>query len=80
MLVGIVVVALVVGGYVMYRRSVKEEVETEQIKSIVVLPFRDMSQEKDQDWFCEGLAESIINSLNQVGDLQVPALLSTFPI
>ncbi len=76
--VGVVVVALVVGGYVMYQRAMKEVVETEsqQIKSIAVLPFRDMSQNKDQAWFCEGLAESIINSLTHVEDLQVPALLS----
>ena len=31
--------------------------------SIAVLPFADLSQEKDQDYFCDGLAEELIDSL-----------------
>ena len=34
--------------------------------SIAVLPFADMSPEKDQDYFCEGIAEELIGSLAQV--------------
>lgn len=30
--------------------------------SIAVLPFVDMSPDKDQDYFCEGMAEEIINA------------------
>jgi hypothetical protein len=30
-------------------------------KSIAVLPFTDMSQQKDQEYFCEGMAEELIN-------------------
>ena len=33
----------------------------ESVKSIAVLAFKDMSPEKDQDYFCEGMAEEIIN-------------------
>ena len=46
-LVGVVVVALVVGGYVMYLRMVQEQVENEQIKSVVILGFDNMTQEKN---------------------------------
>ena len=59
-IVGVVVVALVVGGYVVYQRSVKEEVDTEQIKSITFLPFRAMSSNKDHVWFCDDIIDDII--------------------
>ena len=31
--------------------------------SIVVLPFADMAAEKDQEYFCDGLAEEVTNTL-----------------
>ena len=37
--------------------------------SIAVLPFTDMSAAKDQDWFCDGVAEEILNALSQVKGL-----------
>ncbi len=46
--------------------------------SIAVLPFKDMSPHKDQDYFCEGLAEELINALTQVKDLKVAARTSSF--
>ncbi len=76
----IVVVAVIVGGYVVYRRSVQEKVETEtqQIKSIAVLPFVDMSSNKDQEWFCDGIADAILSKLTLVGEIKVPASTSSF--
>ena len=47
------------------------------VPSIAVLPFVDMSQEKDQDYFCEGIAEEIINALSG-SDLHVAARTSSF--
>ena len=35
----------------------------ERVASIAVLPFADMSASKDQDWFCDGIAEEILNAL-----------------
>lgn len=52
--------------------------EQEQIKSMAVLPFKDMSPQRDQDYFCEGLAEELINALTQVKDLKVAARSSSF--
>jgi TolB-like protein/Tfp pilus assembly protein PilF len=46
--------------------------------SIAVLPFTDMSAAKDQDWFCDGVAEEILNALSQVKDLRVAARASAF--
>jgi serine/threonine protein kinase/tetratricopeptide (TPR) repeat protein len=46
--------------------------------SIAVLPFRDMSPQKDQDYFCEGIAEEIITSLTHIEKLRVIARTSAF--
>ena len=47
-------------------------------KSIAVLPFTDMSQAQDQEWFADGLAEEILNALVKVPDLRVAARTSSF--
>jgi TolB-like protein/Flp pilus assembly protein TadD len=46
--------------------------------SIAVLPFADMSPQKDQEYFCEGIAEEIINALTKVGALRVASRSSAF--
>ena len=47
-------------------------------KSIAVLPFSDLSPQKDQEYFCDGLAEELINSLTHISELRVPARSSSF--
>jgi serine/threonine protein kinase/Tfp pilus assembly protein PilF len=47
-------------------------------RSIAVLPFADLSREKDQDYFCEGIAEEILIALSGVGGLQVASRSSSF--
>jgi len=51
---------------------------SEAIPSVAVLPFADMSAAHDQDYFCEGIAEEIINALSRVGDLRVASRTSAF--
>ncbi len=46
--------------------------------SIAVLPFVDMSEKKDQGYFCEGVAEEILNALTKIESLQVVARTSSF--
>lgn len=46
--------------------------------SIAVLPFSDMSPGGDQEYFCDGMAEELINVLSQVRDLRVASRLSSF--
>lgn len=48
--------------------------------SIAVLPFSDLSPERDQDYFCQGLAEELINTLAAVRGLRVLARTSAFAI
>jgi len=47
-------------------------------KSIAVLPFVNMSADKDQEYFSDGLSEELIDLLSQVPDLRVPARTSSF--
>ena len=46
--------------------------------SIAVLPFVDMSPDRDQDYFCEGMAEEILNALTRIEGLRVAARTSSF--
>ncbi len=46
--------------------------------SVAVLPFDDMSPQKDQEYFCNGLTEELINRLSHIKDLKVPARTSAF--
>jgi serine/threonine-protein kinase len=67
-----------------FRRSSRSEAEGkktvsgESRPSIAVLPFRDMSSERDQGYFCEGIAEELINALVKLEGLRVAARTSAF--
>ncbi|MGH9642042.1 MAG: TIR domain-containing protein, partial [Terriglobales bacterium] len=79
-------VAFVAAGYfaldkwVLSKRSVASLSAPSAIpeKSIAVLPFADMSEKKDQEYFSDGLTEELIDLLSQVQDLRVPARTSSF--
>jgi eukaryotic-like serine/threonine-protein kinase len=46
--------------------------------SIAVLPFLDLSQAKDQEYFCDGMSEEILHALAKVDGLHVVARTSSF--
>jgi serine/threonine protein kinase/Tfp pilus assembly protein PilF len=48
--------------------------------SVAVLPFTNMSADKEQEYFCDGIAEDIITSLSQVEGLRVAARTSSFAL
>jgi TolB-like protein/Tfp pilus assembly protein PilF/aminoglycoside phosphotransferase (APT) family kinase protein len=48
------------------------------IPSIAVLPFADMSAQKDHEYFCEGMAEELINALAKLQGLRVASRTSAF--
>ena len=47
-------------------------------KSVAVLPFADMSPQRDQEYFCEGIAEELINALMRIDELRVASRTSAF--
>ena len=47
-------------------------------KSIAVVPFLDLSQAKDQEYFCDGISEEILHALAKVDGLRVVARASSF--
>ena len=48
------------------------------LPAIAVLPFADMSPERDQSYFCEGVAEELIDTLNRVDGLRVACRSCSF--
>jgi len=52
--------------------------DKEEKKSIAVLPFTDLSPQLDQEYFCDGLAEELINTLTKVERLQVASRTASF--
>src|SRR5207237_7459589 len=50
-----------------------QEERKKAIRSVAVLPFADLSAEGDQEYFCDGVAEEILNALASVGGITVSA-------
>jgi TolB-like protein/Tfp pilus assembly protein PilF len=80
-----VVIVLSVGGVLaaLFWQSKHGEAQAPAVatisdKSIAVLPFADMSQKKDQEYFADGMAEEILDLLAKVPGLHVPARTSSF--
>src|SRR4030067_1158964 len=46
--------------------------------SIAVMPFINMSADPEQEYFCDGLTEELINALSRIHDLKVVARTSAF--
>jgi TolB-like protein len=50
----------------------------DEVPSVAVLPFLDLSPQRDLDYFCDGLTEELIDALARVHGLDVVARTSTF--
>jgi len=83
-----VLIALRPGSYVPIFRWLDSKQPTEEQEigaavqpgraSVAVLPFVNMSPEPEQDYFCDGISEEIINSLTRLSGLNVVARTSAF--
>ena len=79
----VVLFVLLIGGAAIlnrYMRPAPPPTESvEAIKpSIAVLPFINVSDDPDKDYFCDGITEELINSLAKVKDLRVISRTSAF--
>jgi TolB-like protein len=87
-LVGLAVVAVVLTALLADRFWPAKHLASEQTKtaatnvvsdkSIAVLPFTDMSEKKDQEYFADGMAEEILDTLTKVPSLKVIGRTSSF--
>jgi serine/threonine-protein kinase len=69
----------IVGLFLWHPWAHKEPPDLPMLKpSIAVLPFEDLSPQKNQGYFCDGMANSIINALSHVKGLSVRARGSSF--
>jgi len=59
-------------------KSKADRQAVEHRPSIAVLPFTNLSADPDQEYFCDGMAEEIINALTHVEGLRVVARTSAF--
>ena len=74
--IGALVLAL--GYFIWESRFADSDVATDEVLSIAVLPFRDLSADRDQAWFAEGMAEEIMSSLSRLPNLRVTGRISAF--
>ena len=56
----------------------KADAQSAEAPSIAVLPFIDLSEQGDQRYFCEGIAEEILNALCKVPNLRVVSRVTSF--
>jgi TolB-like protein/Flp pilus assembly protein TadD len=78
-----VVALVVVAGYALVEKPWVRKPPSAAIfapppHSIAVLPFVNMSGDKEQEYFSEGLTEELLNSLARINELQVSARTSSF--
>ena len=52
--------------------------EAPGLPSLAVLPFTNMSADPENEYFCDGLTEELINALTHINDLKVAARTSAF--
>ena len=82
-IIGALAIAL---GYFIWESRIEEPTQDSELpiaeeissKSVAVLPFADLSEGGDQEWFSDGLTEEILNSLARLPELKVTARTSAF--
>ncbi len=76
----LVFIGIVIIGIIIWQLLPEKEatLSVQEKPSIAVLPFIDLSPQKDQEYFCDGMAEALLNALTNVKDLHVAARTSAF--
>jgi non-specific serine/threonine protein kinase len=74
-----ILILFIAGYYFIFEQDKSEIADAGTSKwenSIAVLPFADLSPEKDQEYFCDGMTEQIITNLSKIKRLKVIARTS----
>jgi adenylate cyclase len=73
----VIIIALSIWNFFSRQAPIATDVE-EAPKTIAVLPFDDLSPEKDQEYFVLGLSEEILNYISNISGLHVTSKTSSF--
>jgi TolB-like protein len=76
--VAVAIVAVLAGSVWIAIRKGTQAQGRPELASIAVLPFEDLSSQHDQEYFCDGMTEEIIDALTKVGGFRVVARTSSF--
>jgi TolB-like protein/Tfp pilus assembly protein PilF len=71
---------LAVAGYAIVARQSGRPPDTARapIRSVAVLPFANLSPDRENEYLADGMAEELINALSKIDGLRVPARTSSF--
>jgi non-specific serine/threonine protein kinase len=75
----LIIILFIAGYFLIFEQDKSKITDTGRSKwenSIAVLPFADLSPEKDQEYFCDGMTEQIITNLSKIKRLKVIARTS----
>jgi TolB-like protein/Flp pilus assembly protein TadD len=75
MLVAIGVVMSAAAGFFLLPRAAAHKID----KSIAVLPFQNLSDERENAYFADGVQDDILTNLSKIGDLKVISRMSVMP-
>src|SRR5262245_31121524 len=70
-------VVLTISSSIFFRRGVGEATASIPEKSIAVLPFENLSEEKSNAYFADGIQDEILNRLSKIADIKVISRTST---
>ncbi len=75
LLLGVFLALVVIGAFVLAQRysrnDVSAKLQSNQIKSVVVLPFENLSEDTDQQYFTDGMTDELIAHLAKIRSLRV---------
>jgi len=75
LLAGSTVPVLIVAGFFLLPRASAHKID----KSIAVLPFENLSDEKENAYFADGIQDDVLTNLSKIGDLKVISRTSVMP-
>jgi TolB-like protein/class 3 adenylate cyclase/Tfp pilus assembly protein PilF len=74
LIAGVIIVALAIGGFLFWQQQKSKTSPLASAipeKSIAVLPFENLSEEKQNEYFADGMQDQILTDLAQIADLKV---------
>ncbi|MFZ2054647.1 MAG: hypothetical protein WAU81_10670 [Candidatus Aminicenantales bacterium] len=72
------ILVLAIVAVALWQAVFRKSVPTTSQVSVAVLPFIDLSPQKDHEWLSDGISVAMINALSSLRSLRVPARTSSF--